>query len=96
MHYAEVGMLLAIVGTLLFKEVVDFQSVAIGLVIGSIIGIAIALKTPMTAMPQRTALSHACGALAVTLVGIAEYYHYGAHLGRAKWLPSGSRSSSGR
>jgi NAD(P) transhydrogenase subunit beta len=39
---------------------------------------------PMTAMPQRTALSHAFGALAASLVGISEYYLHGARLGEFK------------
>src|SRR6185436_16824288 len=38
----------------------------------------------MTAMPQRTALSHAFGAFAVALVGIAEYYSHRGHLGTVK------------
>jgi NAD(P) transhydrogenase subunit beta len=39
---------------------------------------------PMTAMPQRTALSHAFGALAAALVGISEFYREGDHLGAMK------------
>jgi NAD(P) transhydrogenase subunit beta len=69
----ELGMLLAIVGTLLHHEIVDYRWIAIGLVFGSIIGWRLGL-VPMTAVPQRTALSHAFGALCVTLVGTAEYY----------------------
>jgi NAD(P) transhydrogenase subunit beta len=42
------------------------------------------LMVPMTAMPQRTALSHAFGALAASLVGISEYYLHGAGLGPIK------------
>jgi NAD(P) transhydrogenase subunit beta len=42
------------------------------------------LWVPMTAMPQRTALSHAFGALAASLVGISEYYLHGAGLGQFK------------
>ena len=80
MTLAEVGMFLAIIGTLLNKGILDYTSILIGLVVGSIIGALIAAWTPMTAMPQRTALSHACGALAVTLVGVAEYYQHGAEL----------------
>ena len=43
------------------------------LVLGTIIGIPLG-KVQMTAVPQRTALSHAFGALCVTLVGTAEFY----------------------
>ena len=60
----EIGMLLAVVGTLLRPEVVDYQWILIGLAIGSAIGAPLAYLMPMTAVPQRTALSHAFGALA--------------------------------
>ena len=69
----ELGMLLAIVGTLLHHGIVDYTWIAIALVLGSIIGVPLGL-VHMTAVPQRTALSHAFGALCVTLVGAAEYY----------------------
>ncbi len=69
----ELGMLLAIVGTLLHHEIVDYRWIAGALVLGSIIGVRLGM-VPMTAVPQRTALSHAFGALCVTLVGAAEFY----------------------
>ena len=43
--------------------------------IGAAIGVPLAYLMPMTAVPQRTAISHAFGALAAALVGTAEYYH---------------------
>ena len=69
----ELGMLLAIGGTLLYQGIVDYKWIVIALVLGSIIGVPLGL-VHMTAVPQRTALSHACGALCVALVGTAEYY----------------------
>src|SRR5437879_3135219 len=69
----EMGMILAIAGTLLSHDIVDYKWVAIALVLGSIIGVPLGL-VQMTAVPQRTALSHAFGALCVTLVGTAEFY----------------------
>lgn len=69
----EIGMLLAVGGTLLQHGIVDYTMIAIALVIGTIIGIPLG-RVHMTAVPQRTALSHAFGALCVTLVGTAEYY----------------------
>ena len=69
----EVGMLLAIIGTLLYNGIVDYKWIAIALVLGAIIGVPLG-NVQMTAVPQRTALSHAFGALCVTLVGTAEYY----------------------
>jgi NAD(P) transhydrogenase subunit beta len=70
----EIGMALAVVGTLLMYEVVDYQWVLVGIVIGTAIGAPMAIWMPMTAVPQRTALSHAFGALAAALVGTAHYY----------------------
>ena len=69
----EIGMVLAIAGTLLHHGIVDYKWIAIALVIGSGIGIPLGL-VQMTAVPQRTALSHAFGAFCVTLVGSAEFY----------------------
>ena len=69
----EIGMAVAIGGTLLHHGIVDYKWVAIALVIGTIIGIPLGM-VKMTAVPQRTALSHAFGAFCVTLVGTAEFY----------------------
>jgi H+-translocating NAD(P) transhydrogenase subunit beta len=74
----ELGMLLAVVGTLIRHEVIDYQWIVIGLVIGAAIGIPIAVLMPMTAVPQRTAISLSCGAFASALIGTAEYYKPGA------------------
>src|SRR3954466_6926258 len=68
----ELGMLLAICGTLLHHGM-NYQWVIVGLVLGTGIGIPLG-RVQMTAVPQRTALSHAFGALCVTLVGTGEYY----------------------
>ena len=69
----EIGMVLAIAGTLLHHGIIDYKWIAIALVLGTIIGIPLGL-VQMTAVPQRTALSHAFGAFCVTLVGTAEFY----------------------
>ena len=73
MQQAAVGMLLAIVGTLLHHEIVRYDWIIGGLVVGAVIGIPLGFMVPMTAMPQRIAISHMFGALAATLVGIVEY-----------------------
>lgn len=73
MFMAEAGMLVAIIGTLFHRDIVSYQWIILGLVVGSIIGALMAIWVPMTAMPQRTALSHAFGAFAAALVGIAEF-----------------------
>ena len=67
------GMALAVSGTLLRPEIADYRWIAAAFAAGTVIGIPMALM-PMTAVPQRTALSHAFGALAAALVGTAEYY----------------------
>jgi NAD(P) transhydrogenase subunit beta len=72
----EIGMVIAIIGTLMHHGVVDYKWVLVGMVIGSIIGAPMAIWMPMTAVPQRTALSHAFGALAAALVGIAHYFEF--------------------
>jgi len=69
----EVGMVLAIGGTLLHHGLIDYKWILIALVLGSGIGVPLGM-VQMTAVPQRTALSHAFGALCVTLVGSAEFY----------------------
>jgi NAD(P) transhydrogenase subunit beta len=72
----EVGMLVAIVGTLLRHEVVNYQWIFIAFFLGSAIGVPLAYLMPMTAVPQRTAISHAFGSLAAALIGTAEYYRH--------------------
>ncbi len=69
----EVGMLLAILATLLHNDIVSYRWILIGLALGAAIGVPLGM-VKMTAVPQRTALSHAFGALAAALVGTAEYY----------------------
>jgi proton-translocating NAD(P)+ transhydrogenase subunit beta len=70
----EAGMLVAVVGTLLKAEVVSYEWILVAFVAGTAIGVPLAVFMPMTAVPQRTALSHAFGALAAALVGTSEYY----------------------
>ncbi len=78
MFAAEFGMLFAVVGTLFHHEIVTYQWIIIGFVIGAVIGGTMGLRIPMTAVPQRTALSHSLGALAACLVGVSEYFrHHG-------------------
>jgi len=82
MALASAGMLLAVVGTLLHADIVRYDWIIAGLLIGSFIGVVIGrplfITVPMTAMPQWVALSHAAGAVAATLVGMNEFIHLGA------------------
>jgi NAD(P) transhydrogenase subunit beta len=75
MQLAALGMLLAIVGTLVHHEIVSYGWIMAGLALGTAIGWPLGTRVPMTAMPQRIAISHMFGAVAATLVGIAEYAH---------------------
>jgi NAD(P) transhydrogenase subunit beta len=79
MQLAAVGMLLAIIGTLLHKDIVRFEWIIGGLLLGTAIGYPLGMFVPMTAMPQRIAVSHMFGALAATLVGVAEYRLHAGH-----------------
>jgi len=74
MQQAALGMLLAVVGTLLHHEIVAYHWILAGLAVGAAIGWPMGMWVPMTAMPQRIAASHLFGALAATLVGVAEYH----------------------
>jgi NAD(P) transhydrogenase subunit beta len=67
-----VAMTLAIAGTLLAPEIVNYTWIIIAFVVGTVIGVPLSW-VPLTAVPQRTALSHAFGGLAVGLVGTAKY-----------------------
>src|ERR1022692_4275804 len=69
----ELGMLIAVIGTLLHKDIIRYDCIIAGVVVGSGIGVAISATIPMTKMPERIALSHSFGGLATALVGVAEY-----------------------
>src|SRR5919204_914582 len=84
MQQAAFGMLLAIIGTLVQHEIVRYDWIIAGLVLGTIIRIPIGFLVPMTAMQHRIAISHMLGALAATLVGVAEYWQHGGQIAPAK------------
>ncbi|HYO57547.1 NAD(P)(+) transhydrogenase (Re/Si-specific) subunit beta [Archangium sp.] len=80
--FAEVGMVAAVVGTLLYGVavsgvIVRWEWIILAILIGSAIGTGMGLWIPMTKMPERIALSHAFGGLAVGLVGVVEYLEHG-------------------
>ncbi|HET7235389.1 MAG TPA: NAD(P)(+) transhydrogenase (Re/Si-specific) subunit beta [Actinomycetota bacterium] len=85
----EIGMLVAVVATLFEFEIVEYQWIVIALVAGTALGVPLGLLVPMTAVPQRTALSHAFGALAAGLVGTAEFYLRGAEIDDATMVALG-------
>jgi len=88
----ELGMLIAVLATLVRKEIIGYEWIVAGLLLGSLIGTAISANLPMTKMPERIAFSHAFGGLATALVGITEYHKlrdlFGAvHVGVAQAGP---------
>jgi NAD(P) transhydrogenase subunit beta len=76
----ELGMLVAVVATLLHFRIVEYEWIVAAVVAGIALGVPLGLLVPMTAVPQRTALSHAFGALAAGLVGTAEFYLQGPQI----------------
>ncbi|MCL5005637.1 MAG: NAD(P)(+) transhydrogenase (Re/Si-specific) subunit beta [Acidobacteria bacterium] len=77
----EIGAAIAVVTTLFNPELVQFKWILIALLVGTMIGIRLGL-VHMTAVPQRTAMSHAFGALAAALIGISEYYMRIPHISK--------------
>ncbi len=77
----EVAAALAVVATLYNPELVAYKWIVIALIIGAGIGIPLGM-VKITAVPQRTALSHAFGALSAAMIGIAEYYVGRSHISR--------------
>ncbi len=71
------GMFIAVVVTLLDKKIVDFTWIIAGLLVGSLIGIALALKVEMTAMPQLVAIFNGLGGGASALVAGSALYEAG-------------------
>jgi H+-translocating NAD(P) transhydrogenase subunit beta len=69
----EVGAAIAVIATLFNPELVQYRWILITLIIGAGVGIPLGM-VHMTAVPQRTALSHAFGALSAAIIGIAEFY----------------------
>jgi NAD(P) transhydrogenase subunit beta len=82
MALAALGMFIAVVGTLFHPHIVNYRWIALGFTIGAVTGGTMGLRIPMTAVPQRTAISHSLGALAACLVGVSEYFRYQGQLDR--------------
>ena len=70
---AALGMLLAIVVTLLDQKILTFKYIILGMVVGAAIGAVMAIKVQMTGMPQMVGLLNGFGGGASALVAFAEY-----------------------
>src|SRR5690349_3565370 len=68
-----IGMLVAVLATWIQPEIIHHGWIVLAIAAGFIVGVPLSL-VPLTAVPQRTALSHAFGGLAAGLVGTAKYY----------------------
>ena len=77
----EIGAAMAVVTTFFNPDLVQFKWILIALLVGTMIGIPLGM-VHMTAVPQRTAMSHAFGALAAALIGISEYYMRIPHINK--------------
>lgn len=73
--YSAIGMLIAILVTLLDQRILTFEWIIIGIILGSVIGAWIAIKVEMTAMPQMVGLLNGFGGGASALVAFSEYFH---------------------
>ncbi len=67
------GMLIAVVVTLLDQSIIDYKWIFVGLVLGSLVGVVAATKVKMTAMPEMVAIFNGFGGIASLLVGSSEY-----------------------
>ena len=83
---AAVGMLVAVVATLLNRGVVSYTVIVAGIVVGSAIGLLLAMRIQMTAMPQMVALLNGFGGIASLLVASAELLRGGAAVGEGSMI----------
>ena len=93
----EIGFAIAIVATLFWPDMTTrgYVLIAVAALIGAAIGVPLGLLVPMTAMPQRIALSHAFGGLAAALVGSPTTTSSTSTSTSSRWPCWGSRSCSG-
>jgi H+-translocating NAD(P) transhydrogenase subunit beta len=84
----EIASGVAVLATLFDPQVTHYKWIIITLIIGAAIGIPLGL-VKMTAVPQRTAMSHAFGALSAALIGIGEYYVGTPHLTKFEMVEIG-------
>jgi NAD(P) transhydrogenase subunit beta len=85
--YAAIGMFLAIAATLFDQQVLTFEWIIIGAIVGSLVGVLLAFKTPMTGMPQMVGMLNGFGGGASTLVALSEYFKINPNYPVDKGLP---------
>jgi H+-translocating NAD(P) transhydrogenase subunit beta len=70
-----IGMLIAIIATLLDQKVLNYEMIGVGIAIGSALGAVMAYKVEMTSMPQMVGLLNGFGGAASALVAVGEFWH---------------------
>ena len=71
---AAIGMLIAVIATLLQQSVLNYQMILLGVILGSLIGAIAAQRVAMTDMPQMVGIFNGVGGAASALVAIAEFW----------------------
>lgn len=89
---SSLGMLIAVISTLLNSKIIDYRLILLGLLIGTMIGSWLACHVKMTAMPEMVAMLNGFGGLASLLVGVSEYINV-IHFGWVNYLTSSNASS---
>jgi NAD(P) transhydrogenase subunit beta len=84
---AAAGMAIAVIATLLIEDVGDYGLIALGVGIGTAVGIPAARNVRMTAMPQMVALFNGVGGGAVALISWAEFREAGGDLALETMIP---------
>ncbi len=75
--YGIIGMAIALAATIASPDVEAFQYIIIAMLVGSVIGLRLALKVEMTQMPELVAILHSFVGLAAVLVGYNSYLDHG-------------------
>jgi NAD(P) transhydrogenase subunit beta len=70
---AAVGMVIALVATLVDRQILSYWTIGLGMLVGAVIGIYFARTVQMTAMPQMVALFNGMGGVTASLVSVAEF-----------------------
>lgn len=71
---AALGALIAIIATLLHRDIVDYKIIIAGVIVGGLVGFALAVKVKMTAMPQLIAVLNGFGGGASVAIALVEYF----------------------
>jgi NAD(P) transhydrogenase subunit beta len=70
---AAVGMVIALVATLVDRQILSYWTIGLGMLVGAVMGIYFARTVQMTAMPQMVALFNGMGGVTASLVSVAEF-----------------------